>query len=70
MSSTFDCDLVIKNGIVVSASDETRCDIAVKDGKVVLRMQGVPVPEGCQVIDAEGGYVTVSVCFASRRKLR
>jgi len=70
MSSTFDFDLVIKNGIVVSASDETRCDIAVKDGKVVLLMQDVPVPEGCQVIDAEGGYVTVSVCFASLRKLR
>jgi N-acyl-D-aspartate/D-glutamate deacylase len=64
MSSAFDFDLVIKNGIVVSASDETRCDIAVKDGKVVLLMRDVPVPEGCEVIDVDGGYVTVS--FSSK----
>ncbi|GAA5894967.1 uncharacterized protein JCM6883_002274 [Sporobolomyces salmoneus] len=56
--AAFDFDLVVKNGIVVTASDETHCDIAVKDGKVVLLMKDVPVPEGCQVIDAEGGYIT------------
>ncbi|GAA5957370.1 hypothetical protein JCM3765_000438 [Sporobolomyces pararoseus] len=58
MTSAFDFDLVIKNGIVVSASDETLCDIGVKDGKVLLLMQDLPIPEGCQVIDAEGGYIT------------
>ncbi|GAA6005357.1 hypothetical protein JCM10207_002950 [Rhodosporidiobolus poonsookiae] len=51
-------DLIIKNGVVVTAADETACDIGVKDGKVVLLMANMPVPEGCEVIDAEGGYVT------------
>ncbi|GAA5830604.1 hypothetical protein JCM11251_002530 [Rhodosporidiobolus azoricus] len=51
-------DLVIKNGVVVTAADETACDIGVKDGKVVLLMADIPVPDGCEVIDAEGGYVT------------
>ncbi|BGP37031.1 hypothetical protein JCM10449v2_000935 [Rhodotorula kratochvilovae] len=58
MSLSLDFDLVIKNGVVVTAADEVACDIAVKDGKVVLLMSDVPVPEGCKVIDAEGGYVT------------
>ncbi|GAA5971392.1 hypothetical protein JCM11641_008335 [Rhodosporidiobolus odoratus] len=51
-------DLIIQNGVVVTAADETACDIGVKDGKVVLLMANIPVPEGCEVIDAEGGYVT------------
>lgn len=59
MVTAFDFDLVIKNGIVVTASDETRCDIAVKDGKVALLMKDVPIPENCEVIDANGGYITV-----------
>jgi predicted amidohydrolase len=72
MTNAFDFDLVIKNGIVVTASDETQCDIAVKNGKVVLLMKDVPVPEGCEVIDADGGYVTVSFqskVFAIRTKI-
>lgn len=56
---SLDLDLIIRNGIVVTAADETACDIGCKDGKVVLLMANMPVPEGCKVIDAEGGYVTV-----------
>ncbi|KPV76720.1 uncharacterized protein RHOBADRAFT_51721 [Rhodotorula graminis WP1] len=58
MSLALDFDLVIKNGIVVTASDEVECDVAVKDGKVVLLMANLPVPDGCKVVDADGGYVT------------
>lgn len=59
MSLALDFDSVIKNGIVVTASDEVECDVAVKDGKVVLLMANIPVPNGCKVIDVDGGYVTV-----------
>jgi len=59
MSLKLDFDLVVKNGVVVTAADEVACDIAVKDGKVVLLMANLPVTDGCKVIDAEGGYVTV-----------
>lgn len=59
MTSPFDFDLVVKNGFIVTASDTVRADIGVKDGKVVLSMADIPVPAGCEVIDAEGGFVTV-----------
>lgn len=55
---TFNFDLVIKNGIVVTASDEIACDIGVIGGKVAILGVGLPIPEGCKVIDAEGGFVT------------
>ncbi|GAA5927769.1 hypothetical protein JCM10213_000888 [Rhodosporidiobolus nylandii] len=55
---SLDLDLIIRNGVVVTAADETRCDIGVRNGKVVLLMADIPVPEGCEVIDVEGGYVT------------
>ncbi|GAA5976719.1 hypothetical protein JCM10908_005606 [Rhodotorula pacifica] len=51
-------DLLIKNGIVVTAADQVHADIAVRDGKVVMLAQGLTAPEGCKVIDAEGGFVT------------
>lgn len=54
----FDLDLIVRNGIVVTASDQVACDIGIKNGKVVLLAQGIPAQEGCQDIDAEGGYVT------------
>lgn len=59
MAAPLQFDLLIKNGIVVTASDEVRADVAVKDGKVVMLALGLEAPEGCRVIDAEGGYVTV-----------
>lgn len=56
----FNFDLVVKNGIVVTAADESACDIGIKDGVVVCLGKDLPVGEGVEVIDAEGGYVTVS----------
>ncbi|KAK4689302.1 dihydropyrimidinase, partial [Tremellales sp. Uapishka_1] len=58
MSANFAFDLVIKNGIVVTASDEMECDIGIKDGLIVCLGKGLPVGENCQVIDADGDYVT------------
>ena len=59
----FSFDLVIKNGIVATASDEFKSDIGIKDGKILVLAPQLEVPEGCEVIDAEGGYVTVSATF-------
>lgn len=57
-----DYDLVVTNGIVVTASDTAAYDIAVKDGRIsLLAPTGALRPESAQrVIDAEGAYVTVS----------
>lgn len=52
-------DLIIKNAIVVTASDEFPSDIGVKDGKILVLAPQLDVPANCEVIDAEGGYVTV-----------
>ncbi|KAI1180925.1 hypothetical protein F4777DRAFT_179019 [Nemania sp. FL0916] len=53
-------DLIITNGVVVTAADIAPFDIAVKDGKVALlcpsgSLAGVRAK---RLIDAEGGYVT------------
>lgn len=55
-------DLVIKNAIVATASDEFRSEIGIKDGKIALLAPEIPVDGSCEVIDAEGGYVTVRPC--------
>ncbi|KAK0480775.1 dihydropyrimidinase [Armillaria novae-zelandiae] len=55
---TFDLDLIIRNGIVVTASDQVACDIGIKDGKIRFLAAGLPSLDGCQEIDAEGGYIT------------
>ncbi|THH05565.1 hypothetical protein EW146_g9871, partial [Bondarzewia mesenterica] len=55
---SFDLDLIIRNGIVVTASDQVPCDIGIKDGKIALLAQGIPAQQGCDEIDAEGGCVT------------
>ena len=54
-------DLLILNGLVVTASDIGHYDIAIKDEKIALL-----APKGSlaqtrakKVIDAEGGYVMV-----------
>lgn len=54
-------DLLVVNGLVVTASDSASYDIAIKNGKIVLL-----APQGAlskdmasRVIDAEGGYVMV-----------
>ncbi|MEQ5776671.1 dihydropyrimidinase [Thalassospira sp. NFXS8] len=48
-------DLVIKNGVVATASDTFKCDIAIRDGKIV--QMGDNLSGGAQEIDAEGKYV-------------
>ena len=57
----FSFDLVVKNAVVVTASDEVRCDIGIKDGVVKVLGQDLPVGSNTRVIDAEGAYVTVSL---------
>lgn len=54
-------DLLVINGLVVTASDTANYDIAIKDGKIaLLAPPGVlDVKRAKKVIDAEGGYVMV-----------
>ena len=54
-------DLIVVNGLVVTASDTANYDIAIKDGKIaLLAPQGLLSKEKAKrVIDAEGGYVMV-----------
>ncbi|THV04899.1 dihydropyrimidinase [Dendrothele bispora CBS 962.96] len=51
-------DLIVRNGVVVTASDQISCDIGIKDGKVKILAAGIPPQEGCKEIDAEGAFVT------------
>ena len=37
------------------------CDIGIKDGVIICLAKDLPVRERCEVIDAEGAYVTVSL---------
>lgn len=55
-SSAPPLDLVVRNGIVVTASDTIRCDIGVRDGRIVLL--GEHLPPGAREIDAAGRFVT------------
>jgi dihydropyrimidinase len=54
-------DLLVVNGLVVTASDTAGYDIAIKNGKIVLLApRGVLSKDKAgRVIDAEGGYVMV-----------
>ncbi|KAI5476401.1 dihydropyrimidinase [Pseudohyphozyma bogoriensis] len=56
---SFKFDLIIKNAVVVTASDEMACDIGCIGGKVAMLGLDLPVPEGCKIIDAEGRFVTI-----------
>ena len=48
-------DLVVRNGTVVTASDVTRCDIGIHDGRIVTL--GERLAAGREEIDATGLYV-------------
>lgn len=48
-------DLVVRNGTVVTASDVTRCDIGIRDGRIVMLGEGLEL--GAQEVDATGLYV-------------
>jgi predicted amidohydrolase YtcJ len=62
-------DLLVVNGLVVTASDTAHYDIAVKNGKIVLLAPpGVlSKDKASRVIDAEGGYVMVQNIFQPRK---
>ena len=61
MTSNVLYDLIIVNGLVVTAADIGSYDIAIKDEKIIrLVSQGsLRNEEAKRVIDAEGGYVMV-----------
>jgi dihydropyrimidinase len=50
-------DLLIKNGIVITASETFRADVAVKDGKVAALLESGSDAQACKVVDAAGKYV-------------
>ena len=54
-------DLIIANGLVVTAADTANYDIAIKNGKIALLAPPGVLDKGKakKTIDAEGGYVTV-----------
>lgn len=56
-----DYDLIITNGICVTASDVAAYDVGIRDEKVViLAPSGSLADAGTRrLIDAQGGYVTV-----------
>ncbi len=49
-------ELVVRNGVVVTASDTIRCDIGVCNGRIVIL--GENLPRGEREIDAAGRFVT------------
>jgi dihydropyrimidinase len=54
-------DLIIKNGVVVTAADLGKYDIGVKDGKIAILAPSIDPADSptARVIDAEGAFVTV-----------
>lgn len=57
--SAFDC--VVLDGLVVTAADVGRYDIAIKDGKIALLApaRSLATVKATRVIDAQGAYVMV-----------
>ncbi len=49
-------DLVVRNGIIATASDTMRCDIGVHQGRIVALAERLP--QAVREIDAAGRYVT------------
>lgn len=67
MAPTKEYDLIITGGICVTASDVASWDIAVKDEKIVLLAPSGSLKntKAFKMIDAEGGYVMVSLFFST-----
>lgn len=67
MASSDEYDLVITNGICVTASDIAPLDIAIKNEKIVLLAPSGSLRDSTasSVIDAEGGYVMVSWTYCT-----
>jgi len=57
-------DLLIINGLVVTAADTGYYDIAIKDDKIALLAPAgsLAKAKAKRTIDAEGGYVMVRTC--------
>lgn len=51
-------DLIIKNGVICTASDFYPADIAIADGKICSIANSFDVESAKEVIDAEGGIIT------------
>ena len=66
--SLLDFDMVIKNGVVVTATDECRCDIGIKDGIIRVLADDIPALASATVIDADGGFITVSLLFLQTQR--
>ena len=49
-------DKIVKNGIVCTASEQAKLDIAIKDGKIAVLAGDIPPEQAKEVIDAEGGH--------------
>lgn len=62
MLSTAEYDLVITNGVCVTASDVGEWDLAIKNEKIVLQAPSGSLRDAraTRIIDAQGGYVMVS----------
>lgn len=63
-----DFDLLITNGVVVTAEEHGEFDIGIKDGKIdqVVPRGTFQNVSATKIIDAKGGYVMVSweYCFS------
>ena len=61
MPTEMDFDLVITNGVCVTASDVAAYDVAIRDEKIVLLAPSGSLAQAkaARVLDAEGAYVTV-----------
>ena len=57
----FEYDLVVTNGICITATDIASYDVAVKGEKIALLAPSgsLASAKARKIIDAEGGYVTV-----------
>lgn len=63
MSFPQEFDLVVTNGICVTAADVAPLDIGIQGGKIVLLAPSGALSKAktSKLIDAEGGYVMVSL---------
>lgn len=63
-------DLVVTNGICVTASDVSPCDVGIRDGKIALLAPSGSLADtnAARVIDAQGGFVTVRDRSSWRRE--
>ena len=52
-----DFDLIIANGVVVTATDTSHADVGIADGKVRAIAQSLPREKADKVVDAKGRYV-------------